>query len=318
MDNNLNGNVNNQSNSSNGNINQNVDVQPANQQINLNHSNLQNNVNAETQQVPNLNTGNNNLYQNGVSSPNAKKTKKFNILFVIVPVIIVIVGLVGYFLLFNNDTGINNVQDDSKLYNIVVKEIAEVNVKTYISSGKEQLIVSLTNRTKNIIGRGEVKVSYFDENNNEIGYGDSDFFGLLAKGKESILVFELPRENYREYYVPARIEVEVVLWNDVYSQQELDEYVDYFSYSYDIDINERKINIHLKNNSIEEEDEPCVSIIFYKKRRPVYVIDASFLCPWKDIGPGEVYSKWNSLPSRYIEDGKFILDYDTIEINRHH
>ena len=80
--------------------------QNLNQQFGYNNQNVGNGYVQQPQINPNMN---NNSYQGGGNVPNPIKPKKFNILFVIIPVIVAVVGVVVYFTFFNGkDTNVND------------------------------------------------------------------------------------------------------------------------------------------------------------------------------------------------------------------
>lgn len=53
------------------------------------------------QQISNPNVGNNS-YQMGGNNPNPIKQKKFNVLFIIIPIVVVVAGIVAYFTFFSD------------------------------------------------------------------------------------------------------------------------------------------------------------------------------------------------------------------------
>lgn len=212
-------------------------------------------------------------------------------------------------------------KDDSKDYNITIKEIDGIDVKAYISSGQNQLIVSATNNSGKTIGSGYIKVNYYDENNNKITiYGTDDTrYNMFENEKEIVFGFELPTENNVNYYIPARTEVEVSIdeeYQNNYSHI-IDKYVENFNYSYSTD--DQAITLSLKNTSTSEDTAPrSVSVVFYKNNKPVYSKDISFI--FKKVNAGETTTSVFDIPTDYKkskETGQSVLlDYDSIKIFR--
>lgn len=235
-------------------------------------------------------------------------------IFSLICCLLVILGLTGCGL------GVSS-KDDSKDYNITIKEIDGIDVKAYISSGQSQLIVSATNNSGKIIGSGNIKVNYYDENNNKITvYGSDDIrYNMFENKKEIVFGFELPTESNVNYYIPARTEVEVSIdeeYQNNYSHI-IDKYVENFNYSYST--NDQSITLSLKNTSTSEDTAPrSVSVVFYKNNRPVYAKDIMF---WLEkIGAGETTTSDFNIPTDYKkskETGQSVLlDYDSIKIFR--
>ena len=102
--NNLGGHNNQQPMTSNYNVGQAVNYQQSNaapqntQSSNINYQSANGNVG---QQISNPNVGNNS-YQMGGNNSNPIKPKKFNMLFIIIPIVVVVAGIVAYFAFFND------------------------------------------------------------------------------------------------------------------------------------------------------------------------------------------------------------------------
>lgn len=212
-------------------------------------------------------------------------------------------------------------KDDSKDYNISIKKIDGVDVKTYISSGQDQLIVSVTNKSGKMIGSGYISVSYYDENDKKITiYGTDDTrYNMFENGSEVVYGFELPAENNWDHYIPARTEVEITMdeeYQEDYSHI-MAEYVENFTYSYE-KTNE-KVTLILKNNGSSEESAPrSISVVFYKNNRPVYSKDVSFWFSY--VGAGQTKTSEFDIPTDYKKSKEnnedVLIDFDSIKIFR--
>lgn len=128
-------------------------------------------------------------------------------------------------------------KDDTKDYNISIKKFNGVDVNAYISSGQDQLIVSVTNKIGKMIGSGNISVSYYDENDKKITIYSTDGtrYNMLENGGEVVYGFELPSEKNLSYYIPARIEVEITM-DEEYQQ----------SYSHIIESILKILHIHIQ------------------------------------------------------------------------
>ena len=102
----------------------------------------------------------------------------------------------------NNSGG----KDDSKANNITINAAEGLEVKTYISNGERQLIVSVTNKSGKTVGSGYMDISYYDESNNKISIWGStnQRFNMLENGNEVIFGFDLSGEDTSKFYVPAK------------------------------------------------------------------------------------------------------------------
>ena len=217
--------------------------------------------------------------------------------------------------------GGSSLNDDSKDYNISVKKIDGVDVKTYISSGQDQLIVSVTNKTGKMIGSGYISVSYYDENDKKITiYGTDDTrYNMFENGSEVVYGFELPAENNWDHYIPARTEVEITMdeeYQEDYSHI-MAEYVENFTYSYTK--TDEAVTLILKNNGSDEESAPrSISVVFYKNNRPIYSKDVSFW--FTDVGAGETKTREFDIPTDYKKSKEtnedVLIDFDNIKIFR--
>lgn len=217
--------------------------------------------------------------------------------------------------------GGSSLKDDSKDYNISVKKIDGVDVKTYISSGQDQLIVSVTNKTGKMIGSGYISVSYYDENDKKITiYGTDDTrYNMFENGSEVVYGFELPAENNWDHFIPARTEVEITMdeeYQEDYSHI-MAEYVENFTYSYTK--TDEAVTLLLKNNGNDEESAPrSISVVFYKNNRPVYSKDVSFW--FTDVGAGETKTREFDIPTDYKKSKEtnedVLIDFDNIKIFR--
>lgn len=217
--------------------------------------------------------------------------------------------------------GGSSLKDDSKNFNISVKKIDGVDVKTYISSGQDQLIVSVTNKSGKMIGSGYISVSYYDENDKKITiYGTDDTrYNMFENGSEVVYGFELPAENNWDHYIPARTEVEITMdeeYQEDYSHI-MAEYVENFTYSYTK--TDEAITLILKNNGSDEESAPrSISVVFYKNNRPIYSKDVSFW--FTDVGAGETKTKEFDIPTDYKKSKEtnedVLIDFDNIKIFR--
>lgn len=212
-------------------------------------------------------------------------------------------------------------KDDSKDYNISIKKADGVDVKTYISSGQNQLIVSVTNKSGKMIGSGYISVSYYDENDKKIIiYGTDDTrYNMFENGSEIVYGFELPAENNFDYYIPARTEVEVTIDEEYQEQYShiMEKYKDNFSYSYTN--SNKNVTLTLKNDGSTSEIAPrSISVVFYKNNRPVYSRDVSFF--FKEVAAGATTSIEVSIPSDYKESKEsgndILIDFDSIKIFR--
>lgn len=225
------------------------------------------------------------------------------------------------FVLCLTGCGGSSLKDDSKDYNISVKKIDGVDVKTYISSGQDQLIVSVTNKTGKMIGSGYISVSYYDENDKKITiYGTDDTrYNMFENGSEVVYGFELPAENNWDHYIPARTEVEITMdeeYQEDYSHI-MAEYVENFTYSYTK--TDEAVTLILKNNGNDEESAPrSISVVFYKNNRPIYSKDVSFW--FTDVGAGETKTREFDIPTDYKKSKEtnedVLIDFDNIKIFR--
>lgn len=216
----------------------------------------------------------------------------------------------------NNSVG----KDDSKANNITINAPEGLEVKTYISSGQDQLIVSVTNKSGKMIGSGYISVSYYDENDKKITiYGTDDIrYNMFENGREVVYGFKLPAENNLDRYIPARTEVEITIdeeYQEKYSHI-MAEYVENFTYSYST--TDDTVTLTLKNNGSDSEWAPrTVSVVFYKNNRPVYSEEVWF---WLEVEAGQTTSKDFDIPTDYKksnESGQDVLiDYDSIKIFR--
>lgn len=215
----------------------------------------------------------------------------------------------------------NSSKDDTKDYNISIKQIDGVDTKAYISSGQDQLIVSVTNNSGKMIGSGYISVSYYDENDKKITiYGTDDTrYNMFENGSEVVYGFELPAENNIDHYIPARTEVEVTMdeeYQEDYSHI-MEKYKENFTYS--SNTTNEKVNVILKNNASVEETAPrLISVVFYKNNRPVYSRDIMFM--FTEVAAGQTTTREFDMPSDYKktkESGQSVLiDYDDIKIFR--
>lgn len=213
-----------------------------------------------------------------------------------------------------------SLNDDSKDYNISVKKFDGVDVKTYISSGQDQLIVSVTNKSGKIIGSGDISVSYYDENDKKITiYGTDDIrYNMFEDGNEIVYGFELPNENFQKYYIPAKTNVEVTM-DEEYQENRSDllaKWVEKFTYSYSV--TNETITLILKNNGSHEDIAPRgVSVVFYKNNKPIYSEKVGFW--FKSVDAGQTISQEFDIPTNYIkstESQDVLIDFDNIKIFR--
>lgn len=243
---------------------------------------------------------------------------KGNIKKILIALIIIAVIIVGIVVLKNFTSS----SDDAKNYNITIKETEGIEIKTYIPSGENQLIVSAINKSGKMIGSGYIKVSYYDENGNKINVysNDDERYNMFENGSQIVFGFELPAENNINYYVPAKTEVEITIdeeYQEKYSTI-MSGYTENFSYSYSSNAN-NSITLILKNNSSNSEYTPrVISVVFYKNNKPVYSKEVNFYL--KSVGAGETESKEVNVPNDYNkseEAGRDVpIDYDSIKIYR--
>lgn len=237
---------------------------------------------------------------------------------VIVLVLIILAIIIGGIFIGKSLIGSN---DDTKKYNIDIKGVDGIETKAYISPGESQVIVSIINKSGKMIGSGYINVRYYDENGNKIiVVHPLGRYNMFENGKKIVVGFELPtNDNDIDYYIPAKIEVEVTM-DEEYQEQYatiMSEYTENFSYSY-YSSSDSSIALNLKNNGSNSDKPPrCVEFVFYKNNRPVYAKEISF---YITMEPGETVSKEFDIPIDYKkskEEGKDILiDYDSIEIYR--
>lgn len=216
----------------------------------------------------------------------------------------------------SNATG----RDDSKANNITVNAPEELEVKTYISNGERQLIVSVTNKNSETIGSGYMDISYYDENNNKVSIWGStnQRFNMLEKGNEVVFGFDLPGEDTSKFYVPAKTEVKITIdeeYKESFAKQ-ISEYKENFSYSYSVE--DSTITLKITNNSSKSEFIPrSVSVVFYKNNKPVYVEDVMLS---GTLNAGQSKTATTIVPNDYKkkqETGKTVLlDYDSIKLFR--
>lgn len=241
---------------------------------------------------------------------------KENLKKVIIILAIILIIIIGFFLVKKFVSH----SDDTNNYNILMKEAKGIEAKAYISSGGNRLIISAINKSDKTIGSGNIKVSYYDENNNKIRiYGTDDTrYNMFEKDNEIVYSFELPTaENL--YYIPAKTEVEITIdeeYQEKYSSI-ISKYSEDFSYSYSTNTDD-SLTITLKNNSNSSKYAPrSVSIVFYKNNKPVFSSD---ILLHNYVEAGQVVSEKVKVPSDYKlskETGKDILiDYDSVKIYR--
>ncbi len=239
--------------------------------------------------------------------------KKILIALIIIAIIIIVIVVVNNF---------TNSYDDSKNYNIIIKETKGIEIKTYISSEKSQLIVSAINKSGKRIGSGHIKVNYYNENGNKIMVYSTDDqrYNMFENGSQIVLAFELPAENSINYYIPAKTEVEITI-DEEYKEQYstiISKYTENFTYSYSSNAN-NSITLSLKNNGSNEEFAPrFISVVFYKNNKPVYSKQVNFYLQL--VQPGKTKTEEIEVPndcSKSEETGSDVpIDYDSIKIYR--
>lgn len=238
-----------------------------------------------------------------------KKIKIFSLIFCL----LVLLCLTG--------CGHSSLKDDSKNYNISINKIDGVDVKTYISSGQDQLIVSVTNKSGKIIGSGNISVSYYDENDKKIIiYGTDDVrYNMFENDSELVYGFELPTKNNSSYYIPTKTEVKITVdeeYQEKYSHI-IEKYAENFIYSYTK--TDKAVTLILKNNGSNAETAPRdISVVFYKNNKPIYSEDVNFI--FNKVNSGETIKKEFNIPTDYKKskenDQDILIDFDDIKIFR--
>lgn len=209
-------------------------------------------------------------------------------------------------------------KDDSKENNIIINAPSELEVKTYISNGKRQLIVSVTNKSNETIGSGYMDISYYDENNNKVSIlgSTNQRFNMLEKENEVVFGFKLPEENTSKFYVPAKTELKITI-DEEYKKsfaKQISEYKENFSYSHSVEGNTLTLNV--TNNSNKSEFIPrSISVVFYKNNKPVYVRDVILS---GTLNTGQSKTTTTTIPNDYEKkqktDETVLLDYDSIKL----
>lgn len=233
----------------------------------------------------------------------------------------IFLGLICCLMVLGITTGCGNTatgKDDSKANNITINAPEGLDVKTYISSGERQLIVSVTNKSGETVGSGYMDISYYDENNKKISIWGStnQRFNMLESGNEVVFGFDLPGEDTSKFYVPAKTEVKITIdeeYKESFAKQ-ISEYKENFSYSYSDDGN--AITLRVTNNSSKSEFIPrSVSTVFYKNNKPVYVRDSLLS---GSLNAGQTKTQNVIVPSYYnAEEQKTVeVEYDSIKIFR--
>lgn len=212
-------------------------------------------------------------------------------------------------------------KDDSEKYNVTIETEEGITVKTYMSAGESQMIVSIKNKTGERIGSGFIYMYFYDENGNKI-YNMLDFerYTMLGNDQETICRFELPQDKTFNYIIPARVKVRVTIDKDYQRsfKKSISEYTDKFTYSYSVSNN--KIKIGFKNNSNRDEFAPDkVSIVYYKNGRPVHSDEGYLLyLISKEVKAGKIDYNEFSIPydiKKSKETKKLTyIDYDSIKI----
>lgn len=235
----------------------------------------------------------------------------------------VILSLICGVLILGIATGCGNTatgKDDSKANNITVNAPKGLEVKTYISNGERQVIVSVTNKSGEIVGSGYMDISYYDESNNKISIWGStnQRFNMLENGNEVVFGFDLPGEDTSKFYVPAKTEVKITIdeeYKESFAKQ-ISEYKENFSYSHSVC--DGTITLNVTNNSSKSEFIPrSVSVVFYKNNKPVFVRDVMLS---GTLNAGQSKTTTTTVPNDYNkkqETGETILlDYDSIKLFR--
>lgn len=234
----------------------------------------------------------------------------------------IFLGLICCLVVIGLATGCDNhaiIKDDSKFNNITINAPEGLDVKTYISSGERQLIVSVTNKSGKIIGSGYIDVSYYDENNKKITIlgSNNQRFNMLENNNEIVFCFDLPGENTSKFYIPAKSEVEITIdeeYEEKFTKQ-ISEYEDKFLYSHTDD---GIITVNITNNSSKVEFIPrSISIVFYKNNKPVFSRDIILT---GILEPRQTKTTTIDIPNDFKktnETGEVaFIDYDSIKIFR--
>lgn len=236
------------------------------------------------------------------------------LLIVIIIITLIIAGIIAV-RKFTNST------DDANNNNIIIKETEGLEIKAYISSGEDQLIVSAINKSGKMIGSGFINVSYYDEEGKKISvYSDDERYNMFENGSQIVFGFELPTENYSDYYIPFKTEVEMTI-DEEYEKDFamiISRYVDTFSYSY-ASKEEGSITLNVKNNGNTAEDAPrVISVVFYKNNKPIYSEEVNFY--FESVKAGQTVSKEFDIPNDYKKSKEtgtdVLIDYDSIRIYR--
>lgn len=245
---------------------------------------------------------------------NNNKSKK------VIMVILIVVALIIAGIFISKNLFIS--RDDSANNNIVIKKTEGIETKAYISSVGKQLIVSAVNKSGKMIGSGYIKVSCYDENGNKIRVysTDDERYNMFLNNSEIVFGFELPTENYSDYYVPAKTEIEVTIDEEYQEQYStiMSRYTENFTYSYS-SANSNSITLTIKNNGNSEETAPRVlSMVFYKNSKPVYSKKVNFY--FVQVEPEQTKTKEINIPTDYKKtkesDKDVLIDYDSIKIFR--
>ena len=300
------------------NTDNNVGIQPMNYEQNNSYMN-QNNFQEPIQQQNNViynqpviqQTSNAEIQNINKNNNKSKKT----IMIILIVVALIIAGIFVSKMLFIPS-------DDSSNNNIVIKKMEGIETKAYISSGGKQLIVSAINKSGKMIGSGYIKVSYYDESGNKIQVysTDDERYNMFLNNSEIVFGFELPTENYSDYYVPAKTEVEITIDEEYQEQYStiMSRYTENFTYSYS-STNNNSITLTIKNNGSSEETAPRVlSMVFYKNNKPVYSKEVNFY--FAQVQAGQTRTKEIDIPTDYKKskesDKDVLIDYDSIKIFR--
>lgn len=216
----------------------------------------------------------------------------------------------------NNSGG----KDDSKANNITINAAEGLEVKTYISNGERQLIVSVTNKSGKTVGSGYMDISYYDESNNKISIWGStnQRFNMLENGNEVIFGFDLPGEDTSKFYVPAKTNVKITI-DEEYKKsfaKQISEYKENFSYSHSV--KDSTITLNITNNSNKSEFVPrSISVVFYKNNKPLYVRDVMLS---GTLSAGQSKTTTTTVPNDYKKKQEtsemVLLDYDSIKLFR--
>ena len=214
----------------------------------------------------------------------------------------------------NTDVGSGSTgKNESSKYDVNITSEDNIGVKSYIANSNEGLIVVLTNDNDYDIGSFDLEVAYYDKEGNKIEE-DENMALDFKKGSEHVMMFDLPKDEDYNYYVPAKIELSAVVDKENQDMVELGTmYNDKLDISYKT--NEEDISVTVKNNSGVELQTVEIAVVFMKNNKPVMVdgIGGSL-----DIGESTTEEVDIPIDWEKSDEEDVFVDYDSIKfvVNR--